>query len=685
MSLSRPLLSHRPARRLLLLAVASTACSGKAHTVHDGGAVDVTPDAAVIDARDAVDGGMPSGRWTTGDLHVHTIQSNDAQVALRDVLDAAFVKYHLDWVALSNHLRVSDRDDLGNAIPTGPVPASKGIALYEVPAIAALQQAGTYADKTIFSSAEWDMPTHEHFNIGILADAALNQFEYLFTKREASMFDAADVAAWGDERWATSHEDALHAIAWLKEHYPDRSYGIVTHPSRNAGRYSITHLRELNDLAPDIVFAIEGMLGNQMEPDRGGYSLPYTEENAPYRTYGGCDFMISRVGGVWDALLGEGRRMWSVGDSDFHFKTAGGLYSSGYFPGEYTKNHVWVDGEGMPAILRGLRAGKAFSVTGDLISALDFTIASPSVAAAEMGGELRVNAGATVTITIRFKSGVPSNYETPVGSGNIPGAIPVVGRSDRGRCRRANGARHAGLRRRDQSVRARRRPVRRGGLGHRRAGLPRRDLHGDGHQGPVLPPARHQPGHRRAGRDGAGRSARRRQGRPRRQRGPVQRDQRPELRRSVVLLEPDLRGRAVTAAPEEVREAPEHAGDDCPAPCVRAIADRDMGDERRAEGEGEAGVGPLLEPRRHRREQQHHAEELGQGELHPEVIGEAEVGERGRHLRHTQLRVGGEADLHAEERGGDPEAEARLGDINEGSDARHVRAPCHVRDIRSVT
>src|SRR5260370_840841 len=53
-------------------------------------------------------------------------------------------------------------------------------------------------------------------------------------------------------------------------------------------------------------------------------------------------------------------------------------------------------------------------------------------------------------------------------------------------------------------------------------------------------------------------------------------------------------------------------------------------------------------------EQHRHAEELGPRELHPEVGGEAEVGERLRHLRQAQFRVGGEAHLQAEERGDDP-------------------------------
>src|SRR6267142_6330389 len=114
------------------------------------------------------------------------------------------------------------------------------------------------------------------------------------------------------------------------------------------------------------------------------------------------------------------------------------------------------------------------------------------------------------------------------------------------------------------------------------------------------------------------------------------------------------RRRALQAAPEEVREPPEHAGGNRPAPRLRAIAHREVGDERRGEVDGEAGIGPLLQPRRHRREQQHHAEELGPRELHPEVGGEAEVGERLRHLRQAQLRVGGEAHLQAEERGDDP-------------------------------
>src|SRR6185369_393788 len=47
------------------------------------------------------------------------------------------------------------------------------------------------------------------------------------------------------------------------------------------------------------------------------------------------------------------------------------------------------------------------------------------------------------------------------------------------------------------------------------------------------------------------------------------------------------------AAPEEVRERPEHAGAGRPGPRLRAVTHREVGDDRGGEIEGEAGVGPL--------------------------------------------------------------------------------------------
>ncbi|HWW69405.1 MAG TPA: S-layer protein [Duganella sp.] len=387
---------------------------------------------------------LPSGRWIAGDLHTHTTQSADADVSqtLDKVLGKAFTTFGLDWMAVSNHLRVSTRDEKGATLAS-TIPMSVGAERYEIPHVQALQTAGTYADKLIFSGFEWDMPTHDHIGIGLFqgtdkltsSTKGMKEFEYLFTTRDPAMFDAADVAAWkakyGETRYNKTADDALKAVSWLKDNYPDTSYAVINHPSRNKGSYTVDDFRRFNDTAPNIMFAIEGMVGNQMEPDRGGYTAAYTPENAPLRAYGGVDYVVAKVGGVWDALLGEGRRVWNLTDSDTHFKIVNGN-SSGYFPGEYSKNYVFNAAQGVPTakdLLQGLRSGKMFSVYGDLINALDFNLAGKDDRK-EMGGELKVASGEKVIVTIRFKSPAKNNYEKPVDSGTAANVKPVVDHVD---------------------------------------------------------------------------------------------------------------------------------------------------------------------------------------------------------------------------------------------------------------
>lgn len=383
----------------------------------------------------------PPGRWTVGDMHVHTYQSDDTQqtTTLDQVLAKAFNTFGLDWAAISDHLRVSSYDNNGNRLTT-QIPFSEGMAKYQVPRIKALQAAGTYADKTIFASAEWDMPGHDHGNVGILTDQpmsdaalkAVSQFEYLFTNRPAAQFPAADVTAWGPKAGTgyNTHAETLKGLDWLKTNYPNTSYLQVNHPSRNLGSYTIAQLREMNDLAPKIVFSIEGMVGNQMEPDRGGYTQAAnpTTANLVARTYGGVDYLVAKLGGTWDALLSEGRHIWNVADSDYHF-TVNGNNSSGYAPGEYAKNHLWGDIKGPQSLLDAMRAGKVFGTHGDLISALDFRVTS-SAGSGEMGSEIAAKAGETVTISVRFKTPDRNNFEYRLGSGIPANVKPVVDHID---------------------------------------------------------------------------------------------------------------------------------------------------------------------------------------------------------------------------------------------------------------
>ncbi|UOK57468.1 hypothetical protein MGI18_23815 [Bacillus sp. OVS6] len=169
------------------------------------------------------------GRWMKGEYHAHTSQSDDAQSSqtLELLLDNAFDKYDMDWMAVSDHLRMSSRDADGNVIPGGPIPLSQGIIQYQVPKIKQLLSEGKYRNKIIFSGFEWDMPTYEHVGIGIIGEQAGSaislkagsQFEYLFTNRDEKMFEPEDAAAWKaqDERAYSTSQDARTALAWLEK------------------------------------------------------------------------------------------------------------------------------------------------------------------------------------------------------------------------------------------------------------------------------------------------------------------------------------------------------------------------------------------------------------------------------------------------------------------------------------
>lgn len=359
------------------------------------------------------------GKWMTGEYHVHTFQSDDAQYSLAGVMDLGFNKYGLDWMATSDHLRMEKRDDEGKDIPGGPVPLSKGMADYQAPKINSLMKTGQFPGKIMFTSFEWDIPTYEHAGVGLVTNKpnspellkAVSQFEYLFTNREEKYFDPADIARWESKtiRAYSTAEDARKAFQWLEQNMRKNSFLIFNHPSRKTV-YTIADFRDFNNLAPNVAFGFEGMVGNQMEPDRGGLNL----ETPANRTYGGADYMLAKLGGAWDALLGEGRHFWNFSNSDAHFHISENrLYSSGYAPGEYSKNYTYVKGNDMQAVLEGMRSGKSYSVFGDLINALDFKAGKGS-RKAEMGETLTAKKGDVITLKIRFKSPQKNNNGDPV-------------------------------------------------------------------------------------------------------------------------------------------------------------------------------------------------------------------------------------------------------------------------------
>ncbi|MEC0090456.1 S-layer homology domain-containing protein [Paenibacillus macquariensis] len=372
-----------------------------------------------------------TGRWMSGEYHTHTIQSADASesfMKLENVLDAAFredldkkpaetitsLTYGnpFDYIVLSDHLRNSPRDPDGNEKPTARWEAIKE----QQDKLSALQATGKYAGKSIYSGFEWDMMGLDHGAVGIIdsdSDAvpidAIHQFEWLYSYDTApGRFHSNETALWGarldKDTLKPDKNKTFEAIEWLKTNYPE-SYVLLNHPSRHnggSGVVTIEDLRKMNDIAPEIVFGMEGLPGNQMAA--GGNRSELND------VYGGADVMVAKVGGMWDAMLGEGRHFWNFTNSDFHFKVSSNRsYSSGYWPSEYSRNNTWVEGNTFKDIVEGMRSGKSYAVYGDLINALEFN-ATGNGAQAEMGEDLQVTEGDLTTISIRFKSPEHNNY-----------------------------------------------------------------------------------------------------------------------------------------------------------------------------------------------------------------------------------------------------------------------------------
>lgn len=382
------------------------------------------------------------GKWMSGEYHTHTTQSKDSGEKItttEHILDVAFKEADFtseswsqaatwelptqttdadgaafDYLVLANHLRPSFRNPDGK---------TQDLAFYqglqqEINKVKALQEEGKYEDKLIFSGFEWDMLGLDHAAVGIIAPneeqmiEGIKEFEYRYSKEtKDTYFTNEEIEKYGKRYNENIKENTFHAIGWLKENYPD-SYVLINHPARKNGGESelkIEDIRRMNDIAPNIVFGFEGILGNQMSNDGRGESK---------EVYGGADGMLAEVGGMWDALLGEGRRFFTFANSDFHFKVrkdpTGGSYS-GYWPGEYSRNYTWVEGNTMKDLADGLRSGKSFAVTGDLIDALDFRAKGKSEEV-EMGDTLKVQKGEEVTLTVRFKSPEVNNYQTLFGT-----------------------------------------------------------------------------------------------------------------------------------------------------------------------------------------------------------------------------------------------------------------------------
>jgi hypothetical protein len=183
----------------------------------------------------------------------------------------------------------------------------------------------------------------------------------------------------------------------MAQNHPNGSYYVPAHleragpfnPNGNNG-FNIEHLRDFNNAAPMVAFGMETQPGHGASDQRGEYTIRRNNiggtniDSVGGTTYGGTGVYGAQIGGVWDALLGEGRNWWFFASSDWHNRGMFGpddrRSTQDFFPGEYQRDFVMVrDTDRKPKgrltpqeIVEGLRSGNSWTASGQLIDRLAF-------------------------------------------------------------------------------------------------------------------------------------------------------------------------------------------------------------------------------------------------------------------------------------------------------------------------
>jgi hypothetical protein len=197
----------------------------------------------------------------------------------------------------------------------------------------------------------------------------------------------------GATQGTTGHNKTVESLKWMKQFHGEGSYYVPAHleragpfnPAGNNG-FNVEHLRNFNNAAPRVAFGFESQPGHGASDRRGEYNLRRNTisgtnvDSVGGTTYGGTGVYAAAVGGVWDALLGEGRNWWFFASSDWHSRGAFAVddrrSDNDFWPGEYQRNYTMVRNGGSRVnpqmIVDGLRTGNTWVDSGQLIDRLAF-------------------------------------------------------------------------------------------------------------------------------------------------------------------------------------------------------------------------------------------------------------------------------------------------------------------------
>jgi len=202
------------------------------------------------------------------------------------------------------------------------------------------------------------------------------------------------------------HNKTVEALKWMAAFHGTGSYYVPAHleragPFNTAGSngFNVEHLRNFNNAAPNVAFGFETQPGHGASANRGEYHVKRNNfvtgnfnENGTLvnvdsvggTTFGGTGVYGAIVGGVWDALLGEGRNWWFFASSDWHNRGSFGpddrRSTQDFQPGEYQRTNTLVrngaDKIRPQTVVDGLRTGNSWSASGQIIDRLAFVACS---------------------------------------------------------------------------------------------------------------------------------------------------------------------------------------------------------------------------------------------------------------------------------------------------------------------
>lgn len=388
--------------------------------------------------------GDPALSYLVGDHHVHSVYSHDAKYTFSQ-LAAAASQYGLDWMVLTEH------SNIGHHKAGGAQAEHQEI----------LKARADNRRMLIFQGLEWYIPGAEHATV--FSPPGRHEVE-LLTRFE----QAYDGKLLGYTAGSPGHPDtprneahAVKALQWLDQQrrcgYVDDVLVLANHPLR-LGIDSPHEMRAWRDAAPGIMIGMEGAPGAQAAASpgrnapnsiRGDYENSPSENSFPgypraaYLTHGGFDWATATVGGLWDAMLAEGRLFSVTSNSDVHrvtfdtwkngdwlpgqnFDNTGRLPDpvnttepqpgSDFWPGQFSRTHVGVTRYGYRHVMAGLRAGRVWVDHGQLIDGLDVRVNREHGIGrgVTLGGRLRVRRGEMIVLNVTVTTASRPNHHGEV-------------------------------------------------------------------------------------------------------------------------------------------------------------------------------------------------------------------------------------------------------------------------------